>query len=78
MIGLSLVLAFCIWTAIAERDHQPQNALPNGKQRSGRSPKPNAERETGEQLADSPNEHEPAWTALDDMQIARLLRDSAP
>jgi hypothetical protein len=76
MIVAALILSCIIWTALkppADRRTTPSDTTP--QRRLSRKRGTHA---ADEEPADPAPEERPTWTALDDRQIERLLRDSAP
>ena len=77
MIVAAVILSFIVWTALkapADRRTTPSDA-PAHRRSSRKRGTNEADDEPVEDLA---NEEQPSWTTLDDRQIERLLRDSAP
>jgi hypothetical protein len=74
MIVAVLILSCIIWTALSpDRRTTPSD----GTQQDGFSRKRGMRRGDDEPVEPG-IEQQPSWTALDDRQVERLLRDSAP
>jgi hypothetical protein len=77
MIVIALILGCIIWTALSTP--AGGRTTPSDDTRQDRfSREQSGKRKGGGEPVDPANEEQSSWTALDDMQVARLLRDSAP
>jgi hypothetical protein len=78
MLLALLFLSFLIWAALSTPAGS-RITPPDSIRRQGRfSHKQSGKRIGDDELVDPANEEPPSWTALDDMQVERLLRDWAP
>jgi hypothetical protein len=77
MLVVALILGCFIWTALSTPDGR--RATPSDDTRQDRfSRKQCGKRTDGDEPVDPANEEQSSWTALDDMQVERHLRDWAP
>jgi hypothetical protein len=76
MIVAVLILSCLIWTALSPTPGR-RTAPSDDTQHDGFSQK-RGKRKGDDEPVDPEIEEQPSWTALDDRQVERLLRDSAP
>jgi hypothetical protein len=76
MIVAVLILSCIIWTALSPTPDR-RTTPSDGTQQDGFSRKRGKRRGDDEPVGPE-IEEQPSWTALDDRQVERLLRDSAP
>jgi hypothetical protein len=77
MIVTVLVLSWIIWTALSPTPGR-RTTPSDDTQQDGLSRRHGKRKGGDEPVEDLPNEEQPSWTTLDDRQVERLLRDSAP
>lgn len=78
MIGVILILGYIIWIAISTRIRRRRTTPSDARPQDHFSPKQGGKGNGDDDSVDPSNEEQASWTALDDRQLERLLRDSAP